>query len=211
MSSPVQVEVDKLMTSLCSTGHTDTVLTGLLVQLLRYQFSSPDNLENEQIKHLLWDVDIDKSKILIKWVWDFDPQTVGQRPAVLVRLDGSAPAANTVGYGRVHGVPLDSQRSEPFVHFDRTTAILMVLSPEAAQASVLADEIKRYIRSLAAQIRNDLKLLRLQWTRTGPVQKVEECAQHFVVPVVFELGWQDAQAIRAEGPPAKTISIDVGS
>lgn len=194
--------------SLLSTGHTPLIVTGWMVWLLRTQFGDVLNIDNEQLRNLVWNKDVAQTEILIEWALHATPEQVERRPALLVKENETKPRNDTIGEGRIHGLLQD--QSEKATHAVAVTGshTIFAISTAPAEAVLLATEARRYIQQFGPKIREDLNLLRLLWQGTSPVRKIEEYDEHWGVAVTFSYGYWEAWELRSESPLLKTLSID---
>lgn len=196
--------------SFLTTGHTPLIVTGWMVQLIRYQFGDPNNIENKQLRDNVWTPDVETTHILIEWVWDNTVKELARRPAILVKDNGVKPINIGFDSGRTGGDPHGSELtgSESYTVPIVGSHTVFALGREGGEAQLLATEVRRYIMQFISKIRNDLHLIRLQWLGSGPVAHVEEYREHYMVPITFGYAYWEYFELTPEAPILKTVKFD---
>jgi hypothetical protein len=221
-SLQTQVGMEKV-SSVCSTGMTGNILTGLFVRTLRDHFSSADNLEFNGANYLDTTIELQRyvwsdgpeTKLQIQSVWEYNTQDIQNRPALYVKRnrfqtqktamgDGYTVAPNTDSDGRVRNVPGRYQ----------TRAILgshtiFCVGGAGAEVELLGWEVFNLFHQFAQVFREEFRMHRFEVSGVEGVGLLEEFDYHFVVPVVVAYAYYAAWRIDVEAPWLKTVSINV--
>lgn len=194
--------------SLQTTGVTPLLLTGLFVQLLRYQFADANNILTPQLRTRLWTPEIQTSRLLIESMTKFKPEDLALRPALLVRRDAISAQNMGIGGGRVQS-EFSTVGGEMYHMLMIGSHTLFALAADAAEAELYAIEAFRFLMHFSAKIRCDFNLMRFLPASIASPIRVEECSNHHAVPVVFGYAYTESWQLIAEAPVLKTLSINV--
>lgn len=207
---------DDHISSLCTTGHRPLILTGVLLWLVRTQFSSANNIIEEKLKGYIWDKDPTKTKIKIDSLTEWRLQDTQHRPAIVVKRNEVRPNQRFLSIGdKLHGggpvvitpgaFPVD--RGSQYEVLMLGSHTLFAVSQNGAEVEELAAEIFYRLVEFGPVIQRDLGLDRLVVSEVGAVHKLEESKEHWVVPMVVAYGYQHAWRLSLEGPPMKTVEL----
>jgi len=90
--------------SLVSTSITPFILTGIIIRLLQYHFSDPDNILHEELKNYVWkeectDGTVGETGIMIVPEYNQDFGNVGTRPGIFVKREPVKPERISIVQG----------------------------------------------------------------------------------------------------------------
>jgi len=165
-------------------------LNGALLTIIRRHFAMGDNIELDTMKHYVWDKDDKLSKILIEPVYRWNPKNIQQRPAVIVKRGPWK--VNQIGIGsRNTGAPDTDGYAEDAqaVHVSGVHSFFCI-GTTGLEAEEIAQEVVNCLMSFQQVIRNQLCLGRFFLTDVPPASKIDECQDHFAVPVNVEYSMQ---------------------
>jgi len=161
-------------------------LNGAFLTIVRRHFSEPENLEVPELRHYVWNKDDKESRILIEPVYRWNPTNVQQRPAVIVKR---GPWKFTqLGLGnRLHGTPeQDGYAEERQVVAVIGSHTFFCIGTTGLEADEIAMEVVNVLLGFSQVIREQFCLGKFLVSDIAPVSKVDECQDHFGVPVNVE-------------------------
>lgn len=175
-------------------------LHGAFVTLMRRHFAQATSIEVPELQHYTWDADEKLSKILIESVYRWNPTNIQQRPAVIVKRGPWK--FNQLGIGnRYHGSPEpDGYAEDQHVVGVMGTHSFFCLGTTGNEADVIAMEAVNCLLGFSQVIREQFCLGRFFVSDIGPVSKVDECQDHFGVPVNVEYSMQWNWKLIRQGP-----------
>lgn len=215
-----QEAVDK-PSSLCTTGPTGMLMTGILTKLLQYQFSDPDNIVNPILRCYTWNDDNacydnsdsgDSSNGGSGGIWigpgySEDSEGVQASPAIYVKRDGtrnspisqkhiSVPSLNAEGLfpGTLHQVNVEGVHS------------IICKGKTGAAADALGQEVFDRFLHYQSVIRDDFKLGKFFTTSLSDVKEIaqdQEADSGFYTVVRIEWAYVYRWYLRKEGPKIK--------
>jgi hypothetical protein len=197
------------LSTLCDRGWQPQLLTGMLINFLRDQWSSAVNIFNPDLQQSTWNDQLD-SGILIESVTRYKPETAGQRPAILVKRNRIKIASQGIG-GRQQGViPTALERGAFVEYYSVMTGshTIFCVNWAGATTELLSTEVLHQLLEFAPPIRARLKLHQFDVLELGAVHSVAEGPESYVVPITvgwsYEIGWQ----LKLQSLPLKTFQFD---
>lgn len=194
--------------TLCSYGPRPFLLTGLLVQLLRQHFASPEGagVEDATLRDRVWRPD-ETTKIIINSATKWDPTVAMSRPAILVRRNDVQVARQGIndelmGASDISGIPAYST----LLIGSHT---LFVVDNEAGGAEYLAAEVARDLIQFGPEIRKRFYLMRFLILGIGELMLVEEAAGSWVIPVTVAWAAQETWKLIQHVPLLKTLNATI--
>jgi hypothetical protein len=209
--------------SLVYTGPTPFVMTGVLIKLLQYHFSNPDNIGNPQLKGYLWTesgsclpgVDVSEnpvegSRINIGTSYQQDTSSVQQRPALYVQREPfrtdkisfrnmSLPSVLTssgIYQGAAHQVTISGQHS------------IICAGKTGAEADNLGQEVYFRMLNYMPIIREDFRLGTFFVPGTSDVKSLPaEPNQVFYTVVRCEWAYIYRWRVIPETPVVKRLGV----
>lgn len=177
-------------------------ITGILLDLLRQLFSSPDgrNILAENLKEYHWaeefsdDIQEAKYQLIIEDVFTWDPTKAGIRPGILVKA-GAWVDRNLLIGDRIQG--LDHEAFERIIVGSHN---IFVIGHTAAQTEFLAREVHMYLGHFKQEIRHALSFSRWEVAELAEVSELEESAEHFVIPLTIAYELAHAWEVKPVGP-----------
>lgn len=193
-----------LVSSLCKMGWRPIMITGLLRDILTRHFATPDNVEDPDLKHLLWRPD-EQTGVLVESVYRWRPELVEKRPAVLIRRN--AYRNETLGINDMAGVT-------PTGHYRFATAwfgshTLFCLHRSGTAADLLAVEVQRELTRFAYVIKAYLGLVDWKVVEVGEAGEAEEAKTTYVVPVTVAWGYLDNWVLYEQAPWLQRATLQV--
>lgn len=198
---------DEEVSSLCSSGVPPIILTGVFIQLLRQKFVDPDEIEHPTLKGNTWTPEAETSKILIQPAYQWNPQEIQKRPALLIRRQ----EINT----RILG--LNNQFQGGFNDPDGATRhetihgsghLIFCVGRTGGEAEILGTEVWKHFLHFGPILREDLKLARLQVMQLSEVGKVEESAEHWSTVVSVATFYYETWQLILEAPILKNLALN---
>jgi hypothetical protein len=169
------------------------LLTGLFRDLLTKHFSTPDNIEDPNLRSAIWQ-EGQANGILIESVYRWRGDVVEKRPALLVKR-------NAMNNMRIAINDLHSTDSQGFQHFSTLwvgSHTVFCIGGTGAAAEILGTEVQRELTEFGPAIRSDLVLSKYQVMEVGEIAIVEEATQSFMVPVTIGWAYEESWQLRPD-------------
>jgi hypothetical protein len=193
--------------SLCSLLPRPILLSGIFRDILSRHFISADNIEDPQLKHLLWQQG-DDTGILIESIHRWRPELTEKRPGVIVKRNAYQNIRR--GFGdRRQGPPVDKEGYEHYVTFWTGSHTLFCIGGSGAQAEILGSEVQRELTQFTPVIARSLDIKRLQVQQVGAVAELEEGQENFVVPITVGYTYEERWMIRQQAPLLTRVSLSM--
>lgn len=163
-------------------GWRTLMITGLLRDLMIRHFSTPLNIEEGDLRQLVWRDD-ERTGILIESITRWRGDLIEKRPAIIVK-------PNARQNQRMFIADLTGKTEQgDFLYqtFWVGSHTLFCIHGSGASVEILATEVQRNLTEFHPVIIEYLGLYNWQVTEVGAVQEVEEAKESFVVPVT--VGW----------------------
>ncbi len=209
--------------SLCTTGLQAHIISGIFLQLLRDHFSDAENIEEPRLQEYRWVgippqnilSDQERSTILIEPVYRWDTRLIQQRPAVLVKRNSLQPQPAAIQNKMMMlGAPQPEDMPElaedfylPFVG----SHTLFCIGTDGGSVELLATEVARSIYQVSTLLIHEFGFNKFELNQIGALTKLEEAAEHFAIPVVFQYAYGDMWQLVKQSPRFKGVSLSVES
>ena len=206
--------------SLCSTGHTPNIITGMFLRILETHFAEADRIENPELRDNIFNAQPNDTTeglvytgILIDPIYRWNSQNFTTRPAIYVKrndVETERLGINdglTVGIGKNDDGTYKDDEGEYHVRGMRGSHTLFCIGRSGGEAEVLGSEVFSELQCFAPVLRRDLKLKRLEVMQAAEVSQLQEHGQHFVAPVVVTWYAFTRWRLRLLAPKLKTLSI----
>lgn len=165
-------------------------LHGAFVTVIRRHFAQAMNIEVPELQHYSWDADDKQSKILIESVYRWNPTNIQQRPAVIVKRGPWKFMQLGIG-NRYQGQPeVEGYTEDQHAVGVMGTHSFFCLGTTGTEADEIAMEVVNCLLGFSQIIRQQFCLGRFLVSDIGPISKVDECQDHFGVPVNVEYTMQ---------------------
>jgi hypothetical protein len=192
------------VSSLCSLLPRPILMTGLFRDLLIRHFSSASNIEDSQLRNLLWK-NADDTGILVESVHRWRPDLTEKRPAVIIKRNAYQNERKGIGDIR-QGPPVDREGFAHYATFWTGSHTLFCIGGSGAQAEILGAEVQRYLTEFSPVILTSLDLKRFQVLQIGAVAEIEEAQENFAVPITVGYTFEQRWILRPQVPLLTTIS-----
>jgi len=180
------------------------MLTGLLRDLLVRHFAEPMQVEEPDLRHLVWRED-ERTGILIESIYRWRGDLVEKRPAVIIKPNGR----KNVRIGISDAAGTDEQGNRQYQSFWAGSHTLFCIHGSGASAEILATEVQRELLQWHPAIVQYLGLYSWQVTEVGGVSEVEEAHENFVVPVTVGWVYTEKWTISLESLKLRKIPLSV--
>ncbi len=158
------------------------MLTGLLRDMLVRHFAEPMQIEEPDLRHLVWRED-ERTGILIESISRWRGTLVEKRPAVIIKSNGR----RNIRWGILDAAGSDEQGNRQYQTFWAGSHTLFCIHGSGASAEILATEVQRELTQFHEVVTKYLGLFQWQVTEVGGVSELEEAKESFVIPVT--VGW----------------------
>lgn len=190
--------------AVASLGMRPYLMTGFLRQFLAQHFTDATQVEDPDLRSLLWRAD-NTTGIVIESATRWDPDQVEQRPAIIIKRH--AWQVQRLGIDDRMMGQHELEGCERHALLITGAHTLFCIDETAAAAEKLAIEVFLEIMSFASQIRKWLELHRFVPVQIDEPQQLEESAQHYGVPITLAYAAEESWTIRPHAPPLKTVGL----
>ncbi len=209
-------ELDKEVSSICSTGLRPHILTGIVLWLMRRHFISAAGIQHPQLKSYIWSADQRVSKILIEPIWKWHAPSIQKRPAIMVKRNalrprqlGLADGQSLVGVPNTDKVPANQELHAQIAIGGSHT--IFAISGKPAQADELGTEIAIRLIQYQQAIQREFSFNRFRVAEIGALARLEESEEHFAVPITVAYTFVDVWAVWAEAPFLKRMILSAST
>lgn len=194
--------VKGLVSTVCQTGWRVLYITGMLRDLLIKHFATPLNVEEGDLRHLVWRDD-ERTRILIESVFRWRGDLTEKRPAVLIKRN----AYQNLRLGIGDAAGRDERGMRQFATFWTGSHTVFCIHGSGASVEILATEVQRELTQWHPLFTSRLGLLRWQVTNVGEISEIEEAREHFAVPITVGWAYQELWRIDEESLKLYRISL----
>lgn len=190
--------------SLCSYGWRPILIGGLIRDLLIRHFSTPLNIEEGDLRQLVWQEGV-RTGILIESITRWKGDLVEKRPAVIIKEN--ARQNQRMAIGDLAGT--DGQGNHLYQTFWIGSHTLFCIHGSGASVGILATEVQRELTQFFPTIIEYLGLYNWQVTEVGAIQEVEEARESFVIPVTVGWCYSEKWKLSKESLKQRKIALSV--
>jgi len=190
--------------ALCSMGWRPIMITGLLRDMLARHFSSPLQIEENDLRHLVWRED-ERTGILIESIHRWRGDLVEKRPAVIIKANGR----QNVRWGIQDYAGADGQGNKQYQTFWVGSHTLFCIHGSGASTDILATEVQRELGQFHPIITSYLNLYNWQVTEVGGVAMLAEAKDSFVIPVTVAWNYTEMWKINLEALKLRKVALDI--
>jgi hypothetical protein len=158
------------------------MILGLLRDFLIRHFSTPLNIEEPDLRQLIWRED-ERTGILIESIHRWRGDLVEKRPAII--LKANARQNVRIAIGDISGP--NGQGQMQYETFWVGSHSLFCIHGSGASGEILATEVQRELTQFSPLIRQYLGLANFQVTEVGASAEIEEAKDSYVSPIT--VGW----------------------
>lgn len=188
----------------CTGRWVPQLLQGFLISWLTQHFSDADNIEHTELKEYLWTDDFETSKILIDSHTRWDAKSLEERPAIILKRN--ALKNIQLGIADRH-FPYASTGVESFTTGWSGSHTIFCIARSGAEAELLGTEVAHEIMEFGWTLGRELDMYKLRVAQIDEAHKLEEAAEHFVVPVVVVYAFPESWSVAPDAPIIKTINL----
>lgn len=187
------------------------MLHGAFVTVMRRHFAEGSNIEVPELQHYVWNTDDKVSKILIESVHRWNPTNIQQRPAVLVKRGPWKILQLGIGSRYAGAIDADGYAEDLHTVGVMGTHTFFCIGSPGTEAEMIAMEAVNCLMGFMQVIREQFCLGRFIVSDIGPVSKVDECQDHFGVPVNVEYSMQWSWKLLRQSPIWARTDLQVTS
>jgi len=192
--------------ALCSNGHSQLVVSGLLRQILLQHFADADNIINPTLRRYLeqngvWRAD-ERTGLYIESVGRWRPELTEARPGIVIKE--GAWTWQRMGIGDQMGADWRDGRLE-FGGYWRGTHTMFALGNEGAETQILASEIAKLMLWYGPIILDAFDLHRFVIVSIGELSALKESTENYVVPVTVAYMVSETWYLQEDAPRLKRI------
>lgn len=201
--------IPEYLSSICTTGLLPHIMTGCLLQIVRHHFSDADNIVQESLRSRVWSPATADSNILIDVSYDWSPENVQQRPAVLLRRGQLKTSKVSIG-NVFHGAPdLDGYAEDKMMVAFQGSTVLFCVANTGTEAEQLGAEVAYELMEFSQIIRQQLGLMSFDLFDIGQVSHLQESSTHFAVPVSVAYAYSHGWTVLRQRPIWMTFALDM--
>jgi hypothetical protein len=179
-------------------------MDGLMKQLLIDHFSNPDNIEHVEFRNKVWKREKCDSGILIEIAPQWEPITTEKRPAVIIKRNDWT----NIKRGTLSNVSGSTAEGDlRYTKFMKGSHTLFCISKKWAEAEILAAEVYRHMMHYSPVFRQYFTLMMFELVQIGQLHEIEECEEHWAVPVTVSYAWEETWILRQHAPRLKVFRM----
>lgn len=195
--------------SVCSTGLLPHILTGTLLQIMQHHFSEPSNIVQEKLKSYVWTPEAQVSRILIEAGYNWSPENIQQRPAVVVKRGQLKTTKMSMG-NIFHGAPdLDGYDEEKMIVAFQGSHSLFCVGRTGTEAEELGAEVAYELLEFSQIIRKQFNFMLFELFEIGQVCRLQESNDHFAVPVTVTYAYSHGWTVLRQRPLWMSVGLQV--
>lgn len=158
------------------------MITGLFRDILTRHFATPLNMEEPDLRHLVWQDGV-RTGILIESIHRWRGELVEKRPAIIVKPNGRQNTRLLIG----DKTGPTEQGFMQYQTFWVGSHTLFCIHGSGASVEILATEVQRELTQFSPVVVQYLNLYKMQVTEVGGIAELEESKESFVIPIT--VGW----------------------
>jgi hypothetical protein len=185
-------------------GWRPILLTGLIRDLLVRHFAEPLNIEEPDLRDLVWRAD-ERTGILIESIHRWRGALAEKRPAVVVKLNGR----QNVRLAIADRAAEDGQGNVIYQTFWVGSHTLFCIHGSGAGVDILATEVQRELTQFAPLMVEYLDLYLWQVTEVGAVSEIEEAREDFGIPVTVGWAYGEVWKLSRESLKLRKVALSV--
>lgn len=219
MADGTPYNLDKEISSLCTEGLRPSVLTGVILRLITRHFSVERGIQHPKLKSYIWNRDPRTTKILIVPVWRWLTLSSQLRPAIVVKRNALRPRQLGISDGEAvtaseprsdtDRIPLNQEAISQIAVAGSHT--IFALANEADAAEILSTEVWTRLMQYQQAIQTEFGFHRFRVAEIGPISKLEEASEDFVVPITVAYAYIEAWSVWSSSPFLKRIAFETNS
>jgi hypothetical protein len=194
------------VSAICSLLARPAILTGVFKDVLTRHFASEFYIENQELKHLIWQ-NSPETPILIESATRWDPRNTDTRPAVIIKRNAYSHQRLGLGGERRQLPPQDRTGNPHYTSFWAGSHTLFCIGGTGAQAELLATEVQRELHHFGPLLLAELMLHRFGVVEVGEISVLDEWRDSFVVPVNVGYVYEESWVIRTQAPTLKRVAL----
>ncbi len=219
MAEGTPYNLDQDISALCTTGLRPNILTGVMLRLLTRHFSVERGIQDPQLKSYIWSSNPRNTKILIVPVWHWLTVASQLRPAIVVKRNALRPRQLGIADGQAltagelredtERVPSNQEATSQIAVAGSHT--IFALSEKSGEIELLSTEVWTRLIQYQQAIQKEFGFSRFRVAEIGPLAKLEEAPETFVVPITVAYAYIEAWSVWSTAPFLKRIVFQANS
>lgn len=185
-------------------GWRTLMITGLLRDVLVRHFHTPGNIQEADLRRLVWRDD-ERTGILIESITRWRGDMVEKRPAVVIKPNGRKNVRLFMG----DKTGPTEQGHMQYQTFWVGSHTLFCIHGSGASTQLLADEVELELTQFGPLMTEYLNLFRWQVTEVGDVAELEESKENFVIPVTVAWVYSSQWRLELESRKLRKVPLSV--
>ena len=192
------------VSSLCAMGWRPIMITGLIRDLLIRHFSAPSQINEADLRHLVWRED-ERTGILIESIHRWRGDLVEKRPAVIIKRNAYQNLRLLIG----ERSGITEQGMYEYSTFWVGSHTLFCIHGSGASVEILATEVQRNLTEFAPVVIDYLGLFKWTVTEVGGISELEEARETFVVPITVGWAYEEHWRLDLESLKLRKVPLSV--
>lgn len=178
------------------------MLTGLVRDLLIRHYTTPLNIEEPDLRHLVWRPD-ERTGILIESIHRWRGSIVEKRPAIVIKRN----AMQNLRLVIANKAGVTEQGHVEYMTTWVGSHTLFCIHGSGASVELLATETQRELTHFAPVISDYLGLMKWSVTEVGAISELEEARESFVVPITIGWAYEELWKLELESLKLRKIPL----
>lgn len=180
-------------------------LEGVLIDVIRRIFATPDVIENPRLRGLTW-LPTDHTNILIESVFNWKPNVTDLRPAILVRTNRFAGNKRAIGHRQQR---MDNVGNPHFTKLWAGSYTMFCIDQDDIRVEHIASLVRRHLDAFQTVFQLNIRRLKqFDVLEDGQCGILEASDQHKIVPISLSVVYDESWVLEARVPRLKGIVVD---
>lgn len=195
------------LTEICENGLSSLAMDRLFMGILKNHFSNPDNIFRDILKSYIYDPDASKTKIRIVMNTEFDTESVGQLPTIVVKR------GNQKSNRAMMGDRADMRRSTEgvidYVRFTQGSHRILVMAELDGQAEALGNEVWDLFTFLSPVLYSEYPLHDFQVVTFSEIGNLDDIGSSLAIAITCNYAYEYAWTISRIAPKLQATNVEV--
>ena len=192
------------VSALCNLGFRPIMITGLIRDQLIRHFAAPSNIEEPDLRNLIWRRD-ERPGILIESFYRWRGALANKRPAVVIKPNTRT--SMTYSIGMKSGLNENGHYEYSVLWLGSHT--VFCLHGSGASAEILGAEVQRELLQFSPVLINYLGLFHFTVTEVAGISLLEEDRQTYVSPVTVAWAYEEKWTLERESLKLRKMPLSV--
>ena len=199
------VGFDALCSSLDNQGLRPLVVTGALKTILINHFSDENSIQDPDLKHAIWDILPNRSKINIDSVYRWNPDEAERGLGIYIKRNSMK--KSTLYMADLFGATKENDREFSGIWIGSHTLFCVGANP--AQAEILGTEVLQELEQFSPVIRDTLRMVRFRVAEIGALGQLDRRDKRYVVPITVSWAYGVSWVLRQQARPLDKLDVSL--